>query len=85
MAKWHEKTKSKKLVDKSTVKKTKKLVLYLERKSRNPAVAINPTKVKNNKFVIKSPPKDYGVIRSYDKISDAELGREIRKAFKLCD
>ena len=85
MANWHEKTKSKKLVVKSTGKKTKKLVLYLERKSRNPAVAINPTKVRNNKFVIKSPPKDYGVIKSYDKISDAELGREIRNAFKQCD
>jgi hypothetical protein len=67
------------------VGKSKKLVLYLIGDPKSSSISFHPTRVRNNRFAIKYPPRDYGFILSYNKLSDQELGKAIRRAFRECD
>lgn len=66
------------------ISKSKKLVLYLIGK-KSKSISFHPTKISNNRFVMKYPPRDYGFILSYDKLSYQKLGKAVRKAFQECD
>ena len=63
-------------------RKSKKLHIYQDKKTGS--IFLNPTKVKNGRFITKSPPKDYGDALS-GKVSDVELGKAVKKALKECD
>lgn len=64
------------------IRKSKKLILYQDKKTRS--IFLNPTKVKSGKFIIKSPPKDYGVALS-STVNNQALGKAIKKALEECD
>ena len=62
--------------------KSRKLIIYQDKRSG--ALFICPTKVKNGRFIIKSPTKDYGIAKS-SNIPNEELGRYVKKFLKDCD
>jgi len=63
--------------------RSRKLIIYEDKKTR--AIFLNPTKVVGNRFLLKSPAKNYGAAISGRTVSNADLGKAVKDALKECD
>jgi len=63
-------------------RKTKKLIIYYQRQGGR--ILVNATKVKNGKFVTKSPASKYGKPLS-PNVSNEDIGSAVRDVLRNCD
>jgi hypothetical protein len=67
---------------KTIERNSKRIRIYQDKKTG--AIFINPEKVKDGKFVLKSPIVNYGSANSKN-ISDKELGKKVKEALEQAD